>query len=65
MTEKKPMPHPCVYCGGRQMRIKMTSAIWQLQCVECGARGPGGLTEEEATARWNDRRLAVVMHHVV
>jgi len=56
---------PCVYCGGKQQRTKMTSMVWQLQCTDCGARGPGGLTEEEATARWNDRLLGEILHHAV
>lgn len=59
-------PLPCPFCGGetvdeqsRRSGIytgeKTDTWIYYISCIDCGAIGGLGKTEEEATERWNKR----------
>lgn len=43
----------CPFCS-RLMVPCENDCVWQVHCLECGARGPEEYTEAEAIQRWND-----------
>jgi len=50
----------CPFCGKRDVALWALDAVphswYRASCIECGAWGPSGMTEEKATDNWNHRK---------
>ena len=48
---------PCPFCKSKKLhlRIEKSASYYAVECIECEAVGPTGLTLEEAEKLWNRR----------
>jgi Lar family restriction alleviation protein len=50
----------CPFCGSSEVVIfigkrRAGGKRWQVECVDCGSRGPNGYTPQSAVQMWNFR----------
>lgn len=50
---------PCPFCGSSELHEEGGIETFRIGCDDCGAEGPTGVDELEATAAWNDRAQIV------
>lgn len=52
---------PCPFCGGHSSQIKQHVALgissFSVCCKNCGAEGPTGTSERQASSHWSERKL--------
>lgn len=54
-TSSNPMTlAPCPFCGSRHAELRFDE--YHVECLDCGARGPEGITPAKAIKGWNTRR---------
>ena len=56
LSDKQLPVRPCPFCGGADISVGRDDSVF-LQCMNCGARGPGwDYREERAIYSWNKWR---------
>ena len=58
LPDLKDPPGPCPFCAHPESGVCFDDAEQKYRqcCAKCGARGPGGDTEERALFEWNFRQ---------